>query len=99
MIGRLFYRCCMRLPHAERMKAATWRFQKVRETFYRESRLDIEQTTGLRNRETLIERLQVLKKRARDRGQIVWLAYDEMETRMRGGDGLALARQIGRAHV
>lgn len=91
MIGRLFYRCCMRLPHAERMKAATWRFQKVRETFYRESRLDIEQTTGLRNRETLIERLQVLKKRARDRGQIVWLAYDEMETRMRGGDGLALA--------
>jgi hypothetical protein len=45
-------------------EAAKWRFQKVRETFYRESRLDIEQTTGLRNRETLIERLQVLKKRA-----------------------------------
>ncbi|MFP3709233.1 type II secretion system F family protein [Paraburkholderia sp. SIMBA_009] len=91
MIGRLFYRVCMRLPRAERMKVAKWRFQKVREMFYRESRLDIEQTTGLRNRETLIERLQVLKKRARDRGQIVWLAYDEMETRMRHGDGLALA--------
>ncbi|WP_321817931.1 MULTISPECIES: type II secretion system protein [unclassified Paraburkholderia] len=88
---RLFYGVCMRLPRAERMKLARWRFQKVRETFYRESRLDIEQSTGLRNRETLIERLQVLKKRARDRGQIVWLAYDEMEERMRHGDGLALA--------
>ncbi|MCX5544667.1 type II secretion system F family protein [Paraburkholderia sp. CNPSo 3076] len=91
MIGRVFYGICMRLPRAERLKIARWRFQKAREGFYRESRLDIEQATGLRNRETLIERLQVLKKRARDRRQIVWLAYDEMEERMRKGDGLALA--------
>ena len=51
MIGRLVYALVMRLPHGERMKLAKWRFQKVRETFYDESRLDIEATKGLRNRE------------------------------------------------
>ena len=91
MIGRVFYGICMRLPRAERLKLAKWRFRKLRESFYRESRLDIEQATSLRNRETLIERLQVLKKRARERRQIVWLAYDAMEERMREGDSLALA--------
>jgi type II secretory pathway component PulF len=91
VIGRLFYALAMRLPRNERMRLAKWRFQSVRETFYQESRLDIEATRGLRNRETLMERLKVLEERARKRHQIVWLAYQAIGRRMAQGDGLGLA--------
>lgn len=91
MIGRFVYAIVMRLPRGERMKLAKWRFQKVRETFYDESRLDIEATRGLRNRETLMERLGVLEARARRRRQIVWLVYRAIGERLGQGDGLALA--------
>ncbi|WP_434667678.1 type II secretion system protein [Paraburkholderia sp. A3BS-1L] len=91
MIGHLFYPFLMRLPRKERMTLAKRRFQKVRESFYRESRLDIEATHSLRNRETLMERLAVLEERARRRKQIVWLAYREIGERMGQGDGLPVA--------
>jgi hypothetical protein len=51
MIGHLFYPFLMRLPRKERMTLAKRRFQKVRESFYRESRLDIEATHSMRNRD------------------------------------------------
>jgi type II secretory pathway component PulF len=91
VIGRLLYPFAMRLPRKERLDLAKRRFQKVRESFYRESRLDIEATRGLRNRETLLERLEVLEARTRKRKQIVWLAYREIAGRMRQGDSLAMA--------
>lgn len=91
MIGRLFYSMIMRLPFKERMNVAKWRFRKVREAFYKESRLDIVATKGLRNRETLMERLAVLEQRARSRRQIVWLVYRAVGERLGKGDGLALS--------
>lgn len=91
MIGRLFYSTIMRLPFKERMNVAKWRFRKVREAFYKESRLDIVATKGLRNRETLMERLAVLEQRARSRRQIVWLVYRAVGERLGKGDGLALS--------
>jgi type II secretory pathway component PulF len=87
----LFYSLVMRLPYKERMSVAKWRFQKVREDFYKESRLDIEATKGLRNRETLMERLGVLEDRARSRRQIVWLVYRAIRERLGKGDGFALS--------
>lgn len=91
MIGKLIYPLFMRLPRKERINLAKWRFQKVRESFYDESRLDIEATKDLRNRETLMERLGVLEGRARRRRQIVWVVYREIGERLGNGDGLAIA--------
>ncbi|MBB3261263.1 type II secretion system protein [Paraburkholderia sp. WP4_3_2] len=87
----LFYSMLMRLPYKERMSVAKWRFQKVREDFYKESRLDIEATKGLRNRETLMERLKVLEDRAHSRRQIIWLVYRQIGERLGKGDSLALS--------
>ncbi|WP_244145377.1 type II secretion system F family protein [Paraburkholderia mimosarum] len=89
MSGRFLYPLLMRLPYRDRMKFATWRFQKVREAFYEESRLDIEATKGLRNRETLMERLGVLEERARKRRQIVWMVYHAIGERLGKGEGFA----------
>lgn len=91
MIRRLIYSTIMRLPFKERMNVAKWRFRKVREAFYKESRLDIDETKGLRNRETLMERLAVLEQRARSRRQIVWLVYRAVGERLGKGDGFALS--------
>jgi type II secretory pathway component PulF len=91
VIGSLFYSTLMRLPYKERMTVAKWRFQKAREDFYKESRLDIEATKGVRNRETLMERLSVLEQRARSRRQIVWLVYRAIGERLGKGEGLALS--------
>jgi type II secretory pathway component PulF len=91
VIGRFLYPLLMRLPYKERMNIAKWRFTKVRESFYQESKLDIEATKGLRNRETLLERLAVLEGRARKRKQIAWLVYRAMGERLVKGDGLALS--------
>lgn len=87
----LFHSMLMRLPYKERMSVAKWRFQAVREDFYKESRLDIEATKGVRNRETLMERLSVLEQRARSRRQIAWLVYRAIGERLGKGEGLAMS--------
>ncbi len=53
MIRAILYTLFMALPRGERMRIATWRFQTMRESFYRETRLDVV-SKGLRNRETLL---------------------------------------------
>lgn len=90
MIRGLVHTIFMSLPAGERMRVATWRFQKVRETFYRETRLDVA-AKGLRNRETLLERLSVLETRYRSRKALVWLVYQEVANRMQAGDDFATA--------
>ncbi|WP_429359145.1 type II secretion system protein [Paraburkholderia sp. GAS32] len=73
------------------MKVAKWRFRKERETFYVESMKDIVATKGLRNKETLNERLTVLEKRNKGRYKIVHLVYGEIRDRLTKGDGLAVS--------
>jgi len=51
VIKSIIYSMFMALPVSERMKLATWRFKKMREMFYRETRLDVAKK-GLRNSET-----------------------------------------------
>jgi hypothetical protein len=80
----------MTLPQQERMRVATWRFRKVRENFYRETRLDVA-VKGLRNRETLLERLTTLEQRNRSRKSLVWPVFQAIARRMRAGDDFALA--------
>ncbi|TDY48271.1 hypothetical protein BX592_111206 [Paraburkholderia rhizosphaerae] len=80
----------MVLPRAERMRIATWRFQKMRETFYRETRLDVA-AKGLRNRETLLERLTTLERRHRSRRALVWPAFQDIAKRMQAGDSFSAA--------
>ena len=81
----------MILPAKERMRVAKWRFQKVRESFYRETRLDIVAKKGVRNRETMLERLTKLEKRSRSRKTLVWPAYQAIARRMQEGDNFAKA--------
>ncbi|WP_372237302.1 type II secretion system protein [Burkholderia sp. SRS-W-2-2016] len=80
----------MMLPPHERMRVATWRFRKVRESFYRETRLDVA-VKGLRNRETLLERLTTLELRSRSRKSLVWPVFQSIGRRMRAGDDFAQA--------
>jgi hypothetical protein len=80
----------MMLPQQERMRVATWRFRKVRENFYRETRLDVA-VKGLRNRETLLERLTTLEQRNRSRKTQVWPVFQAIARRMRAGDDFAMA--------
>jgi len=90
MLGRLIHRLIKLLPYSEQLNIAKWRFLKERESFYVESMKDIV-AKGLRNRETLSERLEVLEKRTKARDQIVYLAYAEIRERLAHGDGLAHA--------
>jgi type II secretory pathway component PulF len=90
MIRGLIYALFMALPHKERMRVATWRFGKLRENFYRETRLDVA-AKGLRNRETLLERLTTLEKRHRYRKSVAWLVFHAMARRMVAGDDFASA--------
>jgi type II secretory pathway component PulF len=90
MIRRIIYTIFMALPHKERMRVATWRFGKLRENFYRETRLDVA-AKGLRNRETLLERLTTLEKRHRDRKGIAWVVFHAIARRMVAGDDFASA--------
>lgn len=90
MIRRLAYQFFMMLPPSQRMRVATWRFHKMRESFYHETRLDVA-SKGLRNRETLLERLTILEKRHRDRREWVWPAFQAIAAKMRAGDDFAQA--------
>jgi type II secretory pathway component PulF len=80
----------MALPPQQRMRIARWRFQKLREGFYRETRLDVS-AKGLRNRETLLERLNVLEKRHRARKWLTWPVFHAIARRMVAGDDFATA--------
>ncbi|RKU01247.1 type II secretion system protein [Burkholderia sp. Nafp2/4-1b] len=90
MIKSITYSMFMALPASERMKLATWRFKKMREMFYRETRLDIAKK-GLRNSETLLERLTTLEQRHRARKNWVWPVFQKISQRMRAGDDFATA--------
>lgn len=59
------------LPETAQMRIARWHFQGVRESFYKETRLDIEKK-GLRDVETLRERLETYEKRNKSRERIEW---------------------------
>jgi type II secretory pathway component PulF len=91
MFGRLIHLLIKLLPYKEQLNVAKWRFRKEREAFYVESMKDIVASKGLRNRETLSERLEVLEKRTKSRNQIVYLVYAEIRERLAHGDGLARA--------
>lgn len=90
MIRGFLYALFMVLPYKERMRIATWRFGKIRESFYRETRLDVA-AKGLRNRETLLERLTTLEKRHRGRKGFAWPVFQAMARRMVAGDDFASA--------
>ena len=91
MIRQMLHSLFMLLPADERMRVATWRFAKVRESFYTETRLDIVAKKGVRNRETMLERLTKLEKRSRSRKTLVWPAYQAIARRMQAGDDFARA--------
>ncbi|MFM0418750.1 type II secretion system protein [Paraburkholderia aromaticivorans] len=78
------------LPEATQMRVARWRFQGVRETFYKETRLDIEKK-GLRDVETLRERLETYEKRNRTRGRIEWKVFARVRERLVKGDSFSAA--------
>nr|WP_175753912.1 type II secretion system protein [Burkholderia ambifaria] len=90
MIKALVYWIVMALPATERMRVATWRFRALREMFYRETRLDVAKK-GLRNSETLLERLTTLEQRHRSRKNLSWPAFQKIAQRMRAGDDFATA--------
>ncbi|WP_454872943.1 hypothetical protein [Paraburkholderia xenovorans] len=90
MIHGIVYTLFMMLPHKERMRVATWRFSKLRENFYRETRLDVA-AKGLRNRETLLERLTTLEKRHRNRKGFAWPVFQAIAKRMVAGENFASA--------
>ena len=62
----MLYRLLTMLPESQQLAIARLSFRKVRENFYRETRLDIAKK-GLRNTETLSERLETLEGRNRKR--------------------------------
>ncbi|MGU7771761.1 type II secretion system protein [Burkholderia sp. MR1-5-21] len=90
MIKALVYSFFMALPAGERLKLATWRFRKMREMFYRETRLDVAKK-GLRNSETLVERLTTLEQRHCARKNAVWVVFQKIAQRMQAGDDFATA--------
>uniref|UniRef100_UPI003BEED96D type II secretion system protein n=1 Tax=Burkholderia arboris TaxID=488730 RepID=UPI003BEED96D len=90
MIKSFFYFMFMVLPAKERLRVSTWRFKAMREMFYRETRLDVAKK-GLRNSETLLERLDTLEERHRKRKNLSWLAFQKIAQRMRAGDDFATA--------
>jgi len=90
VIRGLVYALFMLLPQKERMRVATWRFSKLRENLYRETRLDVA-AKGLRNRETLLERLTTLEKRHRSRKGLAWPVFHAIARRMVAGDNFASA--------
>lgn len=76
------------LPDSQQMAVARWRFQAVRETFYKETRLDIE-SKGLRNIETLKERLETYERRNKSRDKIEWRVFAKIRERLVSGDSFA----------
>ncbi|WJN72077.1 type II secretion system protein [Burkholderia anthina] len=90
MIKSFIYALFRMLPPKERLRVSAWRFRVMREMFYRETRLDIAKK-GLRNSETLLERLDTLAERHRKRKNLSWLAFQKIAQRMRAGDDFATA--------
>ncbi|KWK06002.1 type II secretion system protein [Burkholderia ubonensis] len=90
MMKSLIYSAFMMLPPNERMRIAAWRFRALREMFYRETRLDVAKK-GLRNSETLVERLTTLEQRHRSRKNMAWPVFQKIAQRMRAGDNFAVA--------
>lgn len=90
MIKSFFYALFWMLPVTERLRVSTWRFKASRSMFYRETRLDVAKK-GLRNSETLLERLDTLAERHRKRKNFSWLAFQKIAQRMRAGDDFATA--------
>jgi type II secretory pathway component PulF len=90
MIRATVYSLFMMLPERERIRIAKRRFMAIRDTFYRETRLDVA-AKGLRNRETLLERLTTLEKRHRGRRALVWPVFRAIAERMVAGDNFAQA--------
>ncbi|RQV14921.1 type II secretion system protein [Burkholderia cenocepacia] len=90
MIKSFIYALFRMLPAKERLRVSAWRFRAMREMFYRETRLDIAKK-GLRNSETLLERLDTLTDRHRKRKNLSWLAFQKIAQRMRAGDDFATA--------
>ncbi|MCA8002843.1 type II secretion system F family protein [Burkholderia metallica] len=90
MIKSFFYALFRILPVTERLRVSTWRFKASRAMFYRETRLDVAKK-GLRNSETLLERLDTLAERHRKRKNFSWLAFQKIGQRMRAGDDFATA--------
>ncbi|WP_332309149.1 hypothetical protein [Candidatus Burkholderia verschuerenii] len=78
------------LPLRQQLAVARIRFQKVREDFYRETRLDIA-AKGLRNTETLFDRLETYEKRSRSRGRIEWQVFARIRETMQCGENFAIA--------
>ncbi len=78
------------LPVRQQLLVARWQFQKVREDFYRETRLDIA-AKGLRNTETLFDRLETYEKRSRSRGKLEWRVFARIRETMQRGESFALA--------
>ncbi|VWC47111.1 type II secretion system protein [Burkholderia lata] len=90
MIKSFSYALFKMLPVKERLRVSTWRFKASREMFYRETRLDVAKK-GLRNSETLLERLDTLAERHQKRRNLSWLAFQKVAQRMRAGDNFATA--------
>jgi len=90
VIRSIVYSLFMSLPASERMRIATWRFRKMRASFYYETRMDIDKK-GLRNSETLLERLQTFEKRYRARKRLVWPVFQKVAQYMQAGDDFATA--------
>ncbi|TDN59092.1 type II secretion system protein [Paraburkholderia sp. BL10I2N1] len=90
MIRSLVYSVFMALPQKERMRVATWRFRRMREVFYSETRMDVA-TKGLRNRDTLLERLSTFETRYQSRKRLVWPVFQAITRRMQAGDDFAAA--------
>ena len=90
MIKSFVYALFRMLSPKERLRVSAWRFRAMREMFYRETRLDIAKK-GLRNSETLLERLDTLAERHRKRKNLSWLAFQKIAQRMRAGDDFATA--------
>jgi hypothetical protein len=78
------------LPEQYQLMVARWRFQKIREAFYKETRLDIA-AKGLRNTETLKDRLKTYEKRNRDRGNLAWMVFARVRETMVQGEGFSAA--------
>lgn len=78
------------LPVAWQLMLAKWRFSYVRGDFYRETRLDVAKH-GLRNSETLKDRVQTHLKRAQARNHWTWPVYAGMAASLKRGDNFAAA--------
>ena len=86
----MLYRLLTMLPESQQLAIARLSFRKVRENFYRETRLDIAKK-GLRNTETLSERLETLEERNRKRKKLVWKVFARMRDAMGRGDSFSVA--------